>query len=132
MPFLKVPLSESSLRNGKTEGGVIIPLAVELPHGWGMGLMTECDLVRSAANDGYSAEFVNSVTFSHDIAGHLAGYVEFVGVTGRARGLEWQGQLDVGVTFAVNDRIQLDLGCNFGITKSAPGVSPFVGLAWRY
>ena len=37
MPFVKLPLDASNLRNGETEGGVIIPLAVALPGGWSMG-----------------------------------------------------------------------------------------------
>ena len=132
MPFVKWPVSPSNLRNGRIEGGVIIPLAVELPRGWGMGLMTEFDFVRNSANDGHDTEFVNSITFSHDIAGKLGGYVEFFSVVGTARDSNWQGQLDVGFTYAVNDNTVLDFGCNFGVTKSAPDFNPFVGFSWRF
>jgi hypothetical protein len=132
MPYAKWPLPASSLRNGRIEGGVILPLAVELPRGWGMGLMTEFDFVRNAANSGYDTEFLNSITFSHDIVGQLGGYVEFVGVTGTAPGFKWQGQADLGFTYAVTGDIQLDLGCNFGLTKSAPDFNPFVGLSFRF
>lgn len=132
MPFVKWPLPKSSLRNGKTEGGVIIPLAVALPRNWGMGLMTEFDFVRNAANDGHDTEFLNSITFSHDIVGDLGGYVEFVGVTGSAPGFKWVGQADAGITYGVTGDIQLDLGCNFGVTESAPDFNPFIGLSWRY
>ena len=132
MPFVKWPLPASGLRNGRIEGGLIVPLAVELPHGWGMGLMTEFDFVRNAANAGYDTEFLNSITLSHDIVGNLGGYVEFVGVTGTAPGFRWQGQVDVGFTYALNDNTQLDLGCNFGVTQSAPDFNPFIGLSWRF
>ncbi len=132
MPFVKWPLSESSLRNGKTEGGVIVPLGVELPRGWSMGLMTELDFVRNAGDDGYDTDFVNSITFSHDIAGNLGGYVEFFSVTSTARNSRWLGQADVGVTYALNENTRLDCGCNFGVTKSAPDFNPFIGLSWRF
>ncbi|MDB6172968.1 MAG: hypothetical protein JWL59_2279 [Chthoniobacteraceae bacterium] len=131
MPFVKWPLPESGLRNGKTEGGVIIPLAIELPYGWSTALMTEFDFVRNDEN-GYDAEFVNSITFSHNIAGKLGGYFEFFSVTGSAPGFDWQGQLDVGFTYAVNDNAVLDLGCNFGVTKAAPDFNPFVGFSIRF
>ncbi len=131
MPFVKWPVSASSLRNGKTEGGVIVPLAVELPAGWGSAVMTEFDFV---ANDtgGYDTEFVNSITFSHDIVGKLGGYVEFFSVVSSAGDVDWQGQFDVGFTYAVNDNFQLDTGCNFGVTESAPDFNPFIGLSWRF
>jgi len=132
MPFVKWPLAESSLRNGKTEGGVIIPLAIELPRGWSTTVMTEFDFVRNAANDGYDTEFVNSITFAHDIVGNLGGYVEFFSVVSTARDSKWQGQADVGFTYALNDNTVLDFGCNFGVTKSAPDFNPFIGLSWRF
>lgn len=131
MPFVKWPLAESSLRNGKTEGGAIFILGFELPAGWGSAVMTEFDFV---ANDtgGYDTEFVNSITFSHDIVGELGGYVEFFSVVSSAGDVAWQGQFDVGFTYTVNDDLQLDTGCNFGVTGSAPDFNPFVGISWRF
>jgi Putative MetA-pathway of phenol degradation len=131
MPFVKWPLPESSLRNGKTEGGVIFILGYELPAGWGSAVMTEFDFVSDGAG-GYDTEFINSITFGHDIVGDLGGYVEFFTVTGSAPGFKWQGQLDVGLTYALNKNTQLDLGCNFGVTESAPDFNPFIGLSWRF
>lgn len=131
MPFIKMPLAASSLRNGRTEGGVIVPLAVSLPGGWGMGLMTEVDFVSDGAG-GHDAEWLNSITFSHDIAGKLGGYVEFVSVTGNAPGFRWQAQADIGFTYALTDDVQFDCGCNFGLTKSAPDFQPFAGFSIRF
>ena len=132
MPFVKWPLSASNLRNGKTEGGLIVPLAIELAEGWGMGLMTELDFVRNGANTGYDREWVNSITIGHDLTEKVGCYVEFFTVTGSAPGFKWQGQLDVGFTYALKANVQLDAGCNFGVTKSAPDFQPFIGIAYRY
>jgi hypothetical protein len=131
MPFIKLPLAASGLRNGRTEGGVIVLLAVELPGGWGMGMMTEADFVSDGAG-GHDAEWLNSITFSHDIAGKLGGYVEFVSVTGNAPGFRWQAQADVGFTYGLTENVQFDFGCNFGLTKSAPDFQPFAGLSIRF
>jgi hypothetical protein len=76
MPFVKFPTNTGGLGNKQVEGGIFLPLAVELPYGWGMGIMTEFDIV-SRENGGYGPDFINSITFSHNIFGHLAGYVEF-------------------------------------------------------
>ena len=132
MPFVKWPLSASNLRNGKTEGGLIVPLAIELAERWGMGMMTELDFVRNGANTGYDREWVNSITVGHDLTERVGCYFEFFTVTGSARGFKWQGQVDVGLTFALKTNVQLDAGCNFGVTKSAPDYQPFVGIAYRY
>ena len=38
--------------------------------------MAEFDFLQDATGDGYHTEFVNTVSFGHDIVGDLAGYVE--------------------------------------------------------
>lgn len=131
MPFVKWPLPQSSLRNGRVEGGVIFPFALDLGRGWGLGAMTECDFV-AGEDDGDEVEFVNSVTLARDVTRRLGMYVEFYTVTGTAPGLRWQGQVDVGWTYALGEDMQLDLGCNFGVTEAAPDFNPFVGLSRRF
>ncbi len=131
MPFVKWPLSASGVRNGETEGGVIFILGYELPQGWGSAVMTEVDWVSDGAG-GHDTEWINSITFAHNIASKLGGYVELFTVAGNAAGFKTQVQLDFGLTYAVSDNTQLDLGCNFGVTKSAPDYQPFVGVSRRF
>lgn len=131
MPFVKWPLSASGVRNGETEGGVIFILGFELPAGWGSAAMTEVDFVSDGAG-GRDTEWVNTITFAHDLTDRLSGYVEFVAVTGDAPDFKWQGQFDAGLTYALDANTQLDFGCNFGVTRSAPDWQPFVGLSRRF
>jgi hypothetical protein len=58
--------------------------------------------------------------------------VEFFSVVGNAPGFDWQGQVDVGLTYGLTENVQLDCGCNFGITESAPDLQPFAGFSWRF
>ncbi|MGH8021886.1 MAG: transporter [Opitutaceae bacterium] len=132
MPYVKWPLSASDLRNGETEGGLIAVLAIELAEGWGMGLMTELDFVRNGADTGYDREWVNSITVGRDLTEKAGCYLEFFAVTSSAPGFKWQGQVDVGFTYALAASVQLDAGCNFGVTESAPDYQPFAGIAYRY
>ena len=121
----------SQTQGFRTEGGVILPLAVSLPGGWNMGLMTEVDFV-SDDRGGHDLEWINSITFSHALTQAMSGYVEFFSVVGNAPGFDWQAQADVGLTYAVTDDIQLDCGCNFGLTRSAPDFQPFAGITIRF
>ena len=131
MPFVKWPLSESSQRNGQTEGGIIVPWAVQLPAGWGLGGITEFDFV-SDGSGGRDTEYFNTLTLSHDIYGKLAGYIEFAALITPESGDEWQGQIDVGFTYGLDEDTQFDFGCNFGVTESAPDYNPFAGLTVRF
>lgn len=132
MPFARWPTASSSLAAHRSvEGGFINLLAVELPADFSLGLMSEFDFVRSAGPSGYDTEFVHTITLGHDIWGKLAGYVEFWSLVG-THGGDWQGTLDLGFTYSVSEDLQLDLGINLGVTRSAPDYQPFIGVSWRY
>jgi Putative MetA-pathway of phenol degradation len=130
MPFVKLPLPASDLRNGKLEGGLIFPLAADLGAGFGLGAMTELDLV--AIGPDYETEWINTITVGHDLTTNLGMYIEFVAVTGSAPGLDWEGQADLGFTYAFSPDLRMDWGCNFAVTDGPPDYIPWVGLSARF
>lgn len=132
MPFLKVPTNQQALGNDDLEGGLIVPLAIELPAGFGMGLMAQLDLARNAADDGHHPEFTNTATISRDLVGPVAGYVELFSQVSAEAGSDWIGTVDVGLTYAIAPNWQLDAGVNLGVTASADNVNPFLGLTMRF
>ena len=132
LPFVKLPSNQDGLGNNSVECGIILPLAVQLPRDWDMGVMTELDFNRNELGNGHHAEFVNSVTFSHQLVGGLGGYVEFFSVVSAESGSEWIGTADVGLIYALADNVQLDAGINFGITRAADDFNPFVGVTFRF
>lgn len=131
MPYIKAPTNQDGIGNDAVEGGLIVPLGVELPLGWGMGVMTELDFVWDDEDHKHDMEFVNTITFSHDIIGNLGGYIEFFSAVS-SNGSPWVGTVDAGFTYAFSDDIQLDFGCNVGVTRAADDVNPFLGLSLRF
>ena len=132
MPFVKAPTNQDHLGNNSVEGGLILPLAVQLPAGWDMGLMTEFDFNRNDGRSGHHAEFINTVTFGHDIVGKLGGYIEFFSLISAESGAPWIGTVDLGLTYGLTDNIQLDAGVNLGVTRSADDFNPFLGISFRF
>jgi hypothetical protein len=132
MPYVKLPTNQDDLGNNSVEGGLIVPLAVELPKGWGMSVMTQFDYIRDEAGRGHHPEFVNTITFGHQIIGNLNGYVEFFSAVSTERGSDWIGTVDAGLTYGLTEDIQLDAGINIGVTKSADDWNPFLGISWRF
>jgi hypothetical protein len=131
MPYVKIPTNQDHLGNGHVEGGLIVPFGMELPHGFGMGVMSQLDIVWDDDHNKYYQQFVHSITFSHDLIGDLGGYAEFFS-SFDSRGTPWVGTVDVGLTYGINKNIQIDAGCNFGVTRSADDFNPFVGLSIRF
>jgi hypothetical protein len=132
MPFVKLPTNQDGLGNKAWEGGVIFPLSIELPAGFGMGLMTEFDFNEDGTGSGYHPEFVNSITFSHSLFGKLGGYTEFFSAVSTESGSAWIGTIDLGLVYGFTDNIQLDAGINLGVTRSADDFNPFVGVTFRF
>lgn len=132
MPFVKIPTNQDHLGNNGTEGGIILPLAIELPGGWSLGLMTEYDYTRNGDDNGYHSEFINSITASHDIIGDLGGYVEFFSAISTERHQPWIGTVDLGLTYGLTKNVQLDAGVNIGVTDSADDWNPFLGVSVRF
>jgi hypothetical protein len=132
MPYVKLPTNQDRLGNNSVEGGVIFPLAVALPHDFGLGVMTQFDFIRDEDDGGHHPEFVNSITLSHDLVGELGGYVEFYSLVSAESNSPWVGTVDVGFTYGLTEDIQLDAGVNIGATRSAEDWNPFLGISWRF
>lgn len=132
MPFLKLPTNDDGIGNSSVEGGLILPLSLSLPYGFDMGVMTEVDFLRDSFGPGRHSEFVNSITFSHDLVGELSGFLEFFSSVSTESRSEWVGTLDVGLAYLLIKNVQLDAGAFFGVTRSAEDINPFLGISWRF
>ena len=132
LPFVKFPTSTDSLGNNAVEGGIVFPLAVKLPHGFDLGLETAVSCLRDDNDSSYHADFINSITCDHAIIGKLSGYLEFFSDLSTESHAGWIGTVDAGLEFLVTENVQLDCGCNFGVTRAADDFNPFAGITVRF
>lgn len=133
MPFVRLATHDKTFgENGKTEGGLIMPLAFKLPAGWSSAVMLEVDAVRNEENDGYISEFLQSITFAHDIYGSLGGFFEFVNDSRNESDSAAEAYFNAGLTYAVGSNLQFDGGFNLGLTHAAQDSRFFLGVSYRY
>lgn len=132
MPYVKVPTNSNDLENDDIEGGLIAPLAIDLGNGYGLGLMTQLDILKDADDNGYHPAFVNTATFAVEWTEQLGSYYEIFTEKGTDTGDRWAVSFDTGVTYALSDNIQLDAGINIGLTEAADDYQPFVGTTFRF
>ncbi|MES2305343.1 MAG: transporter [Gemmatimonadota bacterium] len=126
MPFV----SSSPFADGRrVQGGVILPLSVELAPNWGLGTMVETDFVAEEGRAGRSVHTVFSVTVGHDFSDRLGMFGEIFSESSKG---PWVGTADFGTTFAITPNVQIDGGANIGISRAADGVNPFLGLSIRF
>jgi hypothetical protein len=132
MPYFKVPTNADDLGNDAWEGGVILPLAVALPHGFGLGLMSEFDVLENASGRGCHVEFVNTATIGRGVWGPLGAYAEFFSAVSTDDDAPWVGTVDLGLTYDLSADVRIDAGVNIGVTDSADDVNVFLGFSFRY
>jgi len=131
-PYVKFPTSKDGIGNRGVEGGLVLPLEVELPSAFYSGLTTRFDAVRNEREPGYHAEFVNSLEFGHRLLGNLSGYVEFFTVVSTEREADCEASFDPGLIYNVTKNLQFNVGVNIGVTRSADDWAAFAGMTWRY
>jgi hypothetical protein len=132
LPFVKFPTSTGGLGNASVEGGAIFPLSIKLPAKIEMGMETGFSFLRNESRGNYQEEFVNSVTFTREIIGKLSGYCEFFSSVSTERDSEWIGTVDLGLTYLLTENLQLDCGCNIGVTHTADDINAFSGITVRF
>ena len=132
LPFVKFPTSTDGLGNNAVEGGVIFPLAVKLPADFDLGMETAASCLRDNRDNNFHADFINSITLDHGIIGKLSGYLEFFSDISTESHAGWIGTVDTGLEFLVTKNVQLDCGCNFGVTRAAENFNPFAGITVRF
>jgi hypothetical protein len=131
-PFMKFPTGTGGLDNSSIEGGAIFPFSMTLPAKFELGMQTGVVVLRNESGANYHEEFVNSITFSREIAGKLSGYCEFFSSVSTERDLSWVGTADFGLTYALTENVQIDCGCNVGVTDEADDIHAFTGLSVRF
>lgn len=132
MPFVKLPTGSLAELNDDVEGGVILPFAVDLGGGFGLGLMTEIDILRRESGRGYAPTFVNSAALGFDVTDKLGLFAEVFVERSSESGAETVVTLGGGFTYAVTDNLQLDAAVNVGATSAADDLNVIAGVSRRF
>ena len=126
LPFINIPTGN----DGKFSGGIVMPFALSLPHGWNFGSQIEADITEGIMNNNYYFNFLASATISHPLFKNFDFFAE--GVLSRDNELEtYEYFLDGGFVFALSPAIHIDTGIYYGLKNTLP-TTYFLGLSFRF
>lgn len=131
MPFVRIP-SGSDVSGGEWEGGIILPLSVDLSERVSLGLMLEMDLVHATEGGGYEQEWVHTAVMGFELTKQLGLYVEYVGTAGTETGFDYQAACSGGLTWAASENVQWDIGGRIGLNAAAEEFGLFTGITRRF
>lgn len=134
LPFLKLPTARRALGNGEVEGGLIVPVSYAIPHSsLSIGLSPELDLAVDGDGSGRHLAMSQVVGLSFPLGRKLSGSAELWGSwdfdpggTVRQYGLAASG------AYLVSNDLQVDAGVAFGVSRDAPDLELYSGLALRF
>jgi hypothetical protein len=134
LPYVTIPTDgDNGIGAEHIEFGLIVPLAIELGGGFGLGLNGAVQFARP--DDGartYDASLLTSASLAFDLAPGLGGYAEVVWEFSRGDPEGDIVTLDTGLTYAIGENWQLDAGINIGATDAADAIAPFIGVTARF
>lgn len=133
LPYLKIPTNTANLGNKRVEGGVELPLSINLPANFQAGLQTEFDAVRNDADTRFEPAFTNIAYLGYTFLNKkLTFYGEWYSRVNVGSDSEVDGEVDTGLLYYIGKNAEVDFGCNFGVTRAAPDYEPFAGLSVRF
>ena len=133
LPYLKLPTNTANLGNKWVEGGVELPLSINVTDNINFSIQTEFDAVRNDANTRYEATFTNIAYLGYTFLNKkFTVYGEFYSRVNQGPDSQVEGQVDTGLLYYLGKNAEVDCGCNFGVTRAAPDYEPFVGMSVRF
>lgn len=134
-PYVKVPTAPLSVGNGATEGGVVVPIQINLPANFQLSLDPEVDVLKNAVGDGRHANFVADVSLGYPLTKTVTVFGElWADVNDDPAGEFTQASFDLAAAWipAKHPTFQLDGGVNFGLNNQTPAAQVYVGVSKRF
>lgn len=132
MPYVKLPTNTGRVGNDIVEGGVFMPLAINLPASFTMIVMPQFDAQKNVNDNGTHAHFSQLVNVNRPIVENVTGYVELYADESARNGVGTFYTLDFGLAWVIAPNLQLDVGTYIGLNKAAPDLQAYVGIARRF
>ncbi len=130
--FVTLPTDEDGISVGHVEGGLIVPFAVVLPLGFGLGLNAGAFAVKSEDDDDYRAEVFLSAALAYEWSARFGTYTEVAATLNTQDPRGEDVLLGTGFTYALDDNTQLDGGVYLGLTDASDRWAPFLGFTRRF
>lgn len=133
LPYITLPTDRfNRISTDKLEGGIGGLWQIKFNETYGLGINASIAAERNLDTSRYYAAALLTFSLSQAITDRFGLYYEAIGRFGIHNGEGEIVTLGGGITYKVNKNLQLDAGVNFGVTRAADRVNPFIGLSARY
>lgn len=133
IPFVKLPTAKRGIGNGKTEGGLALPISFALAGPVTATLGPEADVLADGHGHGRHLAIVQLINLSASVAPGLTLVGElWANWNSDPDGTVRQTSAEVAAAYAASTTLQLDVGANVGLTRATPDLEIYAGLSTRF
>lgn len=129
LPYVKLPLADRDIGNGRGEPGCAVVFGSPLENDRWCNATVGLDWLDDGWG-GRSLGYYGSLALTWPCRRGFSAYAEVVAWVNSEATREWTGELGLGLTREVGRGITLDLAIYVGVTRAAPDVTPVLRLVW--
>lgn len=134
-PYVKAPTAASPIGDGAVEGGLLVPVNINLPMNWSLTIDPEVDLLKNADNRSRHLNLSGLLSLSRTVSKSvtLSGEI-WADENFEPAGHITQVSLDLGAAWipASEPNLQFDGGVNLGLDSQTPAVQGYVGVSKQF
>ncbi|HET6537836.1 MAG TPA: transporter [Sphingopyxis sp.] len=133
MPFITLPIGGDTIGAGDWSGGLLLPISYELPADFQLGLTGRIEAAVDADGKGRHSSY--GAIIGLEIPMHPA-----IGITTELSvqrdddpsGAITEMLAGLSLAWSPNDRMQIDIGTNWGLNRHSPDAQIYLGVARRF
>lgn len=128
MPYVSIP-SQTAVSSGEWEGGLIIPVAVELSDRYSISFQVDAFRGWNDDDGDYDWNLLHSSSLGISLTDEVGMFIEYVGVVGES---PYQATANAGFTWSVTENLQWDIAVGIGLNHAAEDLSIAQGITFRF
>ena len=133
--FVTAPTGKDEIGAGAWEGGLIVPMAFELPEEVGLTVDPEIDLRANQSGNGHHMAYAGVVSLSRELGSGVEGSAEIWSmVDNDPDGHSTEASFDLSAAWTPEGRsnLQFDAEADLGLTRETPAIEATAGVAYRF
>jgi hypothetical protein len=134
-PFIKIPTARLGIGNHAVEGGLLVPMALDLGGDWSLGATPEIDSLKNNADSGRHVSLTGVVGIGRALGHGITLGAELWTSNNRdPMGTVRQYSVDLDIAWQPegDGNIQYDAGINRGLNGSTPRWQGYFGVSRRF
>ncbi len=134
-PYVKIPTARDALGNGALEGGMLVPMALDLGDGWSLSATPELDILKNANDDSRHVALSNVVGIGRAAGGGVSLSAELWALRDLdPAGDTKQYSADLAAAWQPpgDPDLQFDTGVNLGLNDTTPDAQIYLGVSRRF